>query len=66
MLCALISCISGGVSYCLKSTSKDRVLRKFLWQFLFIPRVFARNLFRGNPRRNIDLKSSLGRGHRGV
>ena len=48
----LILYISGGI-YSLKSTPNDRLfLRNFSWQFLFTLRIFARNLLRGNRRRN--------------
>ena len=51
MLCALILYISGG-TYSLKSTPNDR-FEKFFMAILFTLRVFARNLLRGNRRRNI-------------
>ena len=36
-----------------KVDSEGQILRNFSWQFLFTLRVFARNLLRRNPRRNI-------------
>ena len=51
MLFALILYVSGW-TYSLTSTPKDRFLRNFLMAALFTLRVFARNLLRGNRRRN--------------
>ena len=51
MLCVLILYISGG-TYCLKSTLNDRFFKKLFIAILFTLRVFARNLLRGNRRRN--------------
>ena len=51
MLSVLICCMSGG-TYSLKSTPNDRFLRSFSRQLLFTLRAFARNLLRGNRRRN--------------
>ena len=48
MLCVLILYISGG-TYCSKSTPNER---NFSRQFYSLSRVFARNLLRGNHRRN--------------
>ena len=50
MLCVLILYISGG-TYSLKSTPNDR-FEKLFTTILFTLRVFARNLLRGNRRRN--------------
>ena len=36
----------------LKSTPNDKFMRNFSWQFLFALKDFARNLLRGNHRRN--------------
>ena len=48
IVCVLILCISGG-TYSLKSSPNDR----FFWEtFLFTFRAFARNLLKGNRRRN--------------
>ena len=53
MLCALI-CIHERCDLQLKVDSERQIfLRNFSWQFLFTLRVFARNLLRGNRRRNI-------------
>ena len=49
--CVLILYISGG-TYCLKSTTNDRFFEKLFMVILFTLRVFARNLLRGNRRRN--------------
>ena len=51
MLCVLNLYISGG-TYSLKSTSNDRFFEKLFMAILFTLRVFARNLLRGNRRRN--------------
>ena len=51
MLCVLILYISGG-TYSLKSTPNDRFVEKLFMAILFTLRVFARNLLRGNRRRN--------------
>ena len=52
MLCVLILYISDG-TYSLKSTPNDRFfLINFSWQISFAFSVFARNLLRGNRRRN--------------
>ena len=52
MLCVSILYIIGE-TYCLKTTPNDRFFFfKFSWQFLFTLGVFARNLLRGNRRRN--------------
>ena len=51
MLCVLILCISGG-TYSLKSTPNDRFFEKLFIVILFTLRVSARNLLRGNRRRN--------------
>ena len=52
ILCALILYVNGE-TYCLTSTPNDRFLRNFFMAGLFTLRVFARNLLRGNRRRNI-------------
>ena len=52
MLCVFILNISGR-TYILKSTPNDRFYKKFFMAILFTIRVFARNLLRGNCRRNI-------------
>ena len=52
MLCVLILYISGG-TYSLKSTPNDRFFEKLFMAILFTLRNFARNLLRGNRRRNI-------------
>ena len=53
ILCVLILSKSKA-SYSLTSTPNDRFLRgTFSWQDLFTLRVLARNLLRGNRRRNI-------------
>ena len=51
MLCVLILYISGG-TYSLKSTPNDKFFEKLFMAILFTLRVFARNLLRGNRRRN--------------
>ena len=51
MLCVLILYVSGG-TYSLKSTPNDRFFEKLFMPMLFTLRVFARNLLRGNRRRN--------------
>ena len=51
MLWVLILFISGG-TYSLKSTPNDRFFEKLFTPILFTLRVFARNLLRGNRRRN--------------
>ena len=51
MLCVLILYISGG-TYSLKSTPNDRFFVKLFMAILFTLRVLARNLLRGNRRRN--------------
>ena len=51
MLCVLILYISGG-TYSLKSTLNDRFFEKLFMAILFNLRAFARNLLRGNRRRN--------------
>ena len=51
MLCVLILYISSG-TYCLKSTTNDRFFEKLFMVIWFTLRVFARNLLRGNHRRN--------------
>ena len=51
MLCALILYVSGGI-YSLYTTPNDRFFEKLFMAFLFTLRVFARNLLRGNRRRN--------------
>ena len=51
MLCVLILFISGG-TYSLKSTPNDRFFEKLFITILFALRVFARNLLRGNRRKN--------------
>ena len=59
MLCVLILNISGGV-YSLKSTPKSTdFLRNFFKAGLFTLRVFARNLLRGNRRRNRHYNPSV-------
>ena len=50
LCCVLILYISGG-TYSLKSTSNDRFEKLFM-AILFTLKVFARNLLRGNRRRN--------------
>ena len=52
MLYTLILYISNG-TYSLKSTPNDRFSEKLFIAILFTLRVFARNLLRGNRRRNI-------------
>ena len=53
MLCVLILYILSGGTYSLKSTPNDRFfLEKLFMAILFTLRVFARNLLRGNRRRN--------------
>ena len=51
MLCVLILYINGG-TYSLKSLPNDRSFKKLFMAILFTLRVFARNLLRGNRRRN--------------
>ena len=51
MLWELILYISGG-TYSLKSTPNDRFFEKVFMIILFTLRVFARNLLRGNCRKN--------------
>ena len=51
MLCVLILCISGG-TYCLKATPNNRFFEKLFMAILFTLRVSARNMLRGNRRRN--------------
>ena len=51
MLSALIVYVSGW-TYSLTSTPDDRFLRNFVMACLFTLRVFARNLLRGDRRRN--------------
>ena len=51
MLCVLILYISGG-TYSLKSTANDRFFEKLFMTIIITVRVFARNLLRGNRRRN--------------
>ena len=51
MLCVLISYISSG-TYSLKATPNDRFFEKLFMAIFFTLRVFARNLPRGNHRRN--------------
>ena len=52
ILCVLILYISGGTYYSLKSIPNNK-FEKLLMAILFTPRVFARNLLRGNRGRNI-------------
>ena len=52
MLRMLILSISGGTYSC-KSIPNDRFLRNFFMAGLFTRRVFAKNLLKGNRRRNI-------------
>ena len=52
MLCLLTLYMSGGI-YSLKSTPNDWFLEKLFMAILFTLRVFAKNLLRGNRRRNI-------------
>ena len=63
ILCVLILYISGG-TYSLKSIPNDRFFKRLFGAILFALRVFARNLLRGNRRRNafriFVLKSGLG------
>ena len=51
MLCVLILYISGG-TFSLKSTLNDKFLEKLFMTILFNLRVFAKNLVKGNRRRN--------------
>ena len=51
MLCVLIVYISGG-TYSFKSTPNDRFFDKLFIAILFTLRILARNLLRGNRRRN--------------
>ena len=51
MLCVLILYISSG-TYSIKSTPNDRFLRNYFMAGLFTLIVFARNLLRGNRRKN--------------
>ena len=51
MLCVLILYISGG-TYSLQSAPNDRFFEKLFMEICFTLRVFARNLLRGNRRRN--------------
>ena len=51
MLCVLILYISGG-TYSLKSTPNDKIFEKLFMAILFTLTFFARNLLRGNRRRN--------------
>ena len=51
MLCVLILYISGA-TYSLKSTPNDRFFEKLFMAILFTLRVLARNLLKGNRRKN--------------
>ena len=52
MLCVLILYICGGDLLFEVDSERQICLRNFSWQFLFTLRVFARNLLKGNRRRN--------------
>ena len=51
ILCVLILYISNS-TYSLKLTPNDRFFEKLFMKILFTLRVFARNLLRGNERKN--------------